>query len=204
MKPVLQASSAASPHPCWGAICRRLNRLAVLLGLAFLASAGLAHPASDTVLAVEPEHVHLLWERVVGHPPRTPWWMATRDDIPCVKIGDHVSERPGRKPGYCGLCVAVSYIIEPTGRTSNRRVLVTVPRLPAYREKQISGFVVDAVRSWRFEPTDNNPNREAVWTRFHYSLVLHDRSPSRDVFGPAHSELQRLCSIEFAPSADSP
>lgn len=108
-----------------------------LFGLAFVvAAATAAEVAPDEVLAVEPGNVEKLW----------------------VQENRRMNLPGGQRADFRAGCATLSFIIEPTGKTSNVRVLRSIP------EGDVAELSASVVRAARYVPTKLNKDRAAVYT----------------------------------------
>jgi len=161
---------------------------------------GGAHAADDTLLAVQPEQVERLWTPERRDRPKVPWHFSYSPEIPCTRIdtGVAVPWQRGSRPGFCGTCAAVGYVIEPDGSTSSLRLLRVVPEMPTRRADVTFHHVLQAIRRWRFTPTADNPRREPVYTWYAYALVLEE-GISQEERQAAWDVLHRMCEVARFP-----
>lgn len=154
----------------------------------------------DTLLAVTPEELPRLWERKRGDRPTPPLLMSSDANVPCVEVdaGVPVPWQRGSRPGFCGSCVVIGYVIEPDGRTSSYRVLRVVPEVSQRDFGRHSNWVRRAMRKWRFEPSAANHERQAAYSYFTHVLIMHDRVSQAEVDGAA-AALGKLCALDSFP-----
>jgi TonB family protein len=107
----------------------------LLLSLALPAAADPA-PVNDEVLAINPADVGKLW--TLG-----------RGDREAETFGD---------TGYRAGCASLSYIIESSGRVSSIKVLRAWPAV------DFGNAAARMMKTWQFEPTRNNAQRQAIYT----------------------------------------
>jgi TonB family protein len=90
-------------------------------------------------------------------------------------------------------CAAVSFIIEPNGRTSNFKLLRSVP------EGDFQRAAKDVVAGFRFVPGTLNAKREAVFTYITITFNMRrDRTLGSNIRQPItiDERLNRMCAVE--------
>lgn len=157
-------------------------------------------PPADTVVAVAPAQLAQAWTARRMDRPRLPMHFAFDRNLPCTRVEIDIEPpwQRGSRPGYCGACAAVGYVIEPDGRTSSHRLLRVVPALPARRAGRLFAHVIQAMQRWRFEPAAGNPRREPVYTWYGYALIL-DQGITAEERDAAWERLEALCAVERFP-----
>ncbi|HET7843015.1 MAG TPA: TonB family protein [Xanthomonadales bacterium] len=140
--------------------------------LALLLSASVVLAAGDDLLAVGPQDLPKVWKL------RHEKWKV-RTDTTDAKTGVG--------------CAAISFVIEPNGRTSNFKVLRTVP------EGDYEQAAKELAKAFRFEPGPMNAKKEAVFT---YMTVTfnnrRDKTLGSNIREPItiDSRLNRMCAVE--------
>jgi hypothetical protein len=153
-----------------------------------------------SLLAVQPDQVERLWTPVRQVPPKVPFTFSYDPNLQCTRVetGVPIPWQRGSRPGFCGSCAAVGYVIEADGRTSSLRLLRVVPAMTERRADAMFAHVLQAIRRWRFEPTALNAAREPVYTWFAYALVLEEGITDAERDG-AWAALHQLCEIARFP-----
>ena len=67
-------------------------------------------------------------------------------------------------------CVGANFVIEADGSTSSHEVIVSHPR------RIFDRSALQALKQWRFVPSDSNPGREMVFTNVILTFELHSSS----------------------------
>lgn len=152
---------------------QRTLAVAVLVLLATLSSPApvATAAADDELLAVSPDELPKIWRRVRGY------------DIADTTIASNW--RAG--------CVAVSFIVERNGEPGEVRVL------RAWPDTGFGDAVVRMIGTWRFEPTDLNPDRLAAYTVMNLVLSRGDarrRLGSHVPIAIDESEVAARCAVE--------
>jgi len=64
-------------------------------------------------------------------------------------------------------CVAVGYIIEPDGTTSNHRIIASFP------SNNFDKVSIEAAKQFLYEPSKQNKNREAIFTTNSFTFQIN-------------------------------
>ncbi len=128
-----------------------------------LVSIGAWAQAEDSILFVTSDQVETYWVSVKEVAPIYP-----------VKL---------LRKGEQG-CVAVGYIIEPDGTTSNHRVVASYPSESFYRPS------IKAAKQFLYEPTVVNKDREAIFTTKNFTFQI---SKNKKYDKKLRAQLGALC-----------
>ena len=144
----------------------------LLVPLLLLLASPAAPAAGDDLLAVGPGDLPKVWKL---QPKK---W---RVDLDAVETKSSVG------------CAAVSFIIEPNGRTSNFKLLRSVP------EGDYTRAAKDLVEQFRFDPGPLNAKKEAVFTYLTVTFnTRRDKTLGSNIRQPItiDSRLNRMCAVE--------
>ena len=141
-----------------------------------LISVGTWAQDDETVLAVASDQVETYW-------------------VPIKKVAP-VYPMKSIRNGEQG-CVAVGYIIEPDGTTSNHRAVASFP------SNNFDRASVDAAKQFLYEPAETNKDRAAIFTTNSFTFNIN-RNKKHDE--KMQKELDALCTaaankaLKFAPA----
>jgi hypothetical protein len=138
--------------------------------MAFSPAALAQSPMDDEVLAISASDVPKLWKLV-------------RKD-PQIRVN---------QTKYRAGCASFGYIIESNGKTNG----VSIMR--AWPDPEFGDAVQKYVRRWRFEPTVNNPKKQAIYTVQLYTLIMEGTETDTGTHIPAkinEEELAKLCEVK--------